>query len=85
MNAARKPLDTRERAQLRSAAHALKPVLQVGRGGVNEASVAALREAFNTRKLLKIRVLPAAPNDIRDTAEALASKIDGSGGGADGG
>lgn len=51
--------------------------MQVGREGVNDASVTALREAFNTRELLKIRVLPAAPEDVRETAEVLAKEVDG--------
>lgn len=70
-------LSARERARLRGLAHGLKPVMQVGREGVDDASVAALREAFNTRELLKIRVLPAAPEDVRETAEVLAKEVDG--------
>lgn len=70
-------LSAGQRARLRGLAHALKPVMQIGREGINDASVAALREAFNTRELLKIRVLRSAPEEVRETAEALASEIAG--------
>lgn len=37
----------------------------------------AVREAFNTREILKVKVLDSAPTDARTTGEALASGIEG--------
>jgi len=65
-----------QRAELRSLAHSLKPIFQVGKDGVTERAVAAVREAFNTREILKVKVLDAAPEDVRGTGEALASSIE---------
>lgn len=70
-------LTSRQRAFLRSQAHHLKPVLQVGAEGVTPAVVEAVREAFNTRELLKVKVLESAPSDARTSGAELARAIDG--------
>ena len=64
------------RAELRSLAHALKPIFQVGKDGVTERAVTAVREAFNTREILKVKVLDSAPMDALGAGEALVSSID---------
>jgi RNA-binding protein len=66
-------LTSKQRAHLRSLAHHLKPILQVGADGVSEAFLRSLGEAFNTRELLKVKVLEGAPEDPRATAEAIAA------------
>ena len=55
------PLTSKQRARLRGLAQTLKPVLHIGKEGVTPELVAALLDAFNTRELLKIRVLDTAP------------------------
>jgi len=69
-------LTSKQRAHLRSLAHALDPVVRVGKDGLTEAVIAAAEEAFNTRELLKARVLDAAGEDVRDVAHALAEQLD---------
>lgn len=64
------------RAELRSVAHSLKPIFQIGKEGVTERAVEAVREAFNTREILKVKVLDSAPADARATGETLASSIE---------
>lgn len=54
----------------------MKPIFQVGKDGVTERAVTAVREAFNTRELLKVKVLDSAPDDARATGETLASAIE---------
>ena len=71
------PLTPGQRAQLKSLAHPLKPIFQVGKDGLSERAVAAVREAFNTRELLKVKVLDSAPDDARRTGEDLAAGIEG--------
>ena len=70
-------LSSKQRAHLRRLAHGLQPTLHVGKGGVTEASTAALRDAFRTRELVKVRILEAAPAAARDVAHALAESIEG--------
>ena len=64
------------RAELRSLAHSLKPIFQVGKEGVTERAIDAVHEAFNTREILKVKVLDSAPSDALATGEALASNIE---------
>jgi RNA-binding protein len=70
-------LTSKQRAFLRSQAHPLKPILQVGAGGVTPAVLDSVREAFNTRELLKVKVLESAPEDARATGNAIAAGIEG--------
>jgi len=67
----------RQRAHLKSLAHHLKPVLFVGKEGITDQTVRSLEEAFNTRELLKVKILEAAPLGTREGAEALAARIEG--------
>ena len=70
-------LTSKQRAHLRGLAHSLKPIAHVGKEGVTEAAVDALRQTFATHEVVKVRVLEAAPEDARATADALAQRIDG--------
>jgi RNA-binding protein len=70
-------LTARQRAHLKSLAHALKPILQVGREGVTDAVARTVEDAFHTRELLKVKVLEAAPAPAREVGESLAGGIPG--------
>ena len=70
-------LNARQRAHLRALAHPLKPILHIGKEGVTGAAVATIEKAFNTRELLKLKVLEAAPEEARETGDALAARING--------
>ena len=69
-------MTSKQRAHLRSLAHELDPVVRVGKDGLTSAVIDAAEEAFNTRELLKARVLDAAMEDARDVAHALADRLD---------
>jgi RNA-binding protein len=71
------PITPKQRAHLKSLAHHLKPVVQVGKDGVTEQTVQALEDALNTRELLKVKVLEAAPMDVREGGAALADRVPG--------
>ena len=64
-------LTSKQRAHLRSLAHDLDPVVRVGKEGLTDAVKEAIVEAFNTRELLKIRVLDASPKGVRGITDAL--------------
>jgi RNA-binding protein len=67
----------KQRAHLKSLAHHLKPVLFVGKEGITDQTVRSLEEAFNTRELLKVKILESAPMATREGAEALAARVEG--------
>lgn len=66
-------LTSKQRAILRKAAHAMSPVFQIGKDGVEEKLITATEEALAARELIKLRALETNPLPIRDTAEALAA------------
>ena len=70
-------LNARQRAHLRSLAHPLKPILHIGKEGVTEGALETIEKAFNTRELLKLKVLEAAPEEARETGDILAGRIAG--------
>jgi RNA-binding protein len=69
------PLNPKQRAHLRSLAHHLKPIQQIGKEGLTEAVVRTIQEAFNTRELLKVKVQEAAPLTARDAGAELVQRI----------
>ncbi len=70
-------LTSKERARLRSQAHPLKPILQVGSEGVSDAFTTSLEEAFNTRELLKVKVLDTSDLTPREAADAVGAGVEG--------
>lgn len=70
-------LTSKQRAHLRSLAHSLRPVVQVGMEGVTEPVLQSIEEAFNTRELLKLKVLENAPLGARETADAIVEGMEG--------
>lgn len=68
-------MTSRQRAQLRSLAHYLKPVLHLGKDGLTAAAVHALEDAFRTRELLKVKVQEAAPLSAREAGAALEAAL----------
>ncbi|MDT8367563.1 MAG: ribosome assembly RNA-binding protein YhbY [Longimicrobiales bacterium] len=69
------PLTSRQRAHLRAIAHGLRPVVRVGHEGLAPAVVEAIREAFNTRELIKVKALDTAPANARGIAEGIVEAI----------
>ncbi len=67
-------MTSKERAELRGQANTLEPLFQVGKGGVSDAVIAQTLEAFNTRELIKLKVLlETAPETPREIAEKIAA------------
>jgi RNA-binding protein len=48
----------------------------VGVDGVSDAVVDSIDEAFNTRELLKVKVLENAPVDVDEAAAAIAARME---------
>jgi RNA-binding protein len=49
-------LTGKQRSYLRALAHPLKPVVQIGHGGLTDAVLAAIDGALQTHELIKVRV-----------------------------
>jgi RNA-binding protein len=70
-------LTARQRATLKSLAHPLKAIVQVGKEGVTDATARSVEGAFQNRELLKVKVLESAPADAREIGAMLADGIEG--------
>lgn len=68
----RRELHGFERKHLCGMAHGLEPVVQIGRDGVSDAAIAAVREALIAHELIKVRL--RQPKDKRSMAEMLAQR-----------
>lgn len=69
-------LTARERAHLKSRAHALEPFLTVGHAGVSDALVAEAGRALTAHELIKVRV-DAADRHARVTlGDELSARTD---------
>nr|WP_304218830.1 ribosome assembly RNA-binding protein YhbY [Fredinandcohnia onubensis] len=66
-------LTGKQKRFLRSKAHHLDPIFQVGKGGVNENMVKQISDALEARELLKVSVLQNCEDD-RDTVAQELSK-----------
>ena len=57
-------LTSKQRKFLRSEAHSLKPVVQIGQNGLSEGVLRELNDALDSHELIKVRV--AADREERD-------------------
>ncbi len=70
-------LTPRDRARLRSEAQKLKPIHHVGREGITDAVISALRDAFSHRELIKVKVHEASPQPAREAGPIFAERLEG--------
>ncbi len=68
------PLTGKQRRHLRALAHALRPVVQIGKGGLDAGLVAAIDRALADHELVKIKVGEGAAVDRHDAADAIAQQ-----------
>lgn len=68
-------LTGKQKSFLRSKAHHLNPIFQVGKGGVNDHLLKHIREALEARELLKVSVLQNCSEDRDDVAVALSKGV----------
>lgn len=67
-------LTGKETRYLRSLAHNLNPIFQVGKGGVNDHLIKHIEEALEVRELIKITVLNNSGEDRHAVGAELAAK-----------
>ncbi|MDE5413842.1 ribosome assembly RNA-binding protein YhbY [Alkalihalobacterium chitinilyticum] len=64
-------LTGKQKRFLRSKAHHLTPIFQVGKGGVNENMIKQINDALEARELLKVSVLQNCEDDKDEVANDL--------------
>lgn len=65
-------LTGKQKRFLRSKAHHLNPIFQVGKGGVNDNLIKQIGEALEVRELIKVSILQNCEEDRNDVGRALS-------------
>ena len=65
-------LTSKQRAQLRGLAMTEDTIIQIGKGGITENTIAQVKDALKARELIKGRVLENSLLTAREAADALA-------------
>jgi RNA-binding protein len=60
-----------ERTYLRGLAHNLKPVVQIGKGGITDEVTASINEALAARELIKVKFI-----DFKEEKKAISKEIE---------
>ena len=67
-------MTSKQRAYLKGLAMKIEPVFQVGKSGLSPEVTEAVREAFNTRELVKLTVLKNCMDEPGKMAAMLADR-----------
>ncbi|QHS22833.1 ribosome assembly RNA-binding protein YhbY [Virgibacillus sp. MSP4-1] len=67
-------LTGKQKRYLRSQAHHLKPIFQIGKAGINENLIIQVKEALEKRELIKVSILQNNFEDKNDVAREMAEK-----------
>ncbi|MDD4189135.1 MAG: ribosome assembly RNA-binding protein YhbY [Eubacteriales bacterium] len=65
-------ITSRQRKYLRSHANDLRPLLQIGKSGINPNLVKQLDDALEARELVKASVLQSAPDSVEEISRRLS-------------
>ena len=68
-------LTSKQRAFLKSQAHSLKPIIQIGKNGLNDQIKTSIRNALDARELIKVTLLQNTDENIHEVAEILEEEI----------
>lgn len=67
-------MTSKQRAELKSQAMSMDPILQIGKSSVTPEVVESVREALEARELIKIHVLKNCLDDGREIAQVLSER-----------
>src|SRR5262245_66305585 len=67
-------LSGKQRRHLRALGHELRPIVQVGRDGLDDGLIAAIDQALLDHELVKVKVGASAALDRHEAAAALAAR-----------
>lgn len=60
---------------LRSQAHHLQPIFQIGKNGLNPAMITQIEEALEKRELIKVNLLQNTDEIAEDVAQVLEKEV----------
>ncbi|HEH1006667.1 ribosome assembly RNA-binding protein YhbY [Staphylococcus aureus] len=65
-------LTGKQKRYLRSLAHNIDPIFQIGKGGINENMIKQIDDTLENRGLIKVHVLQNNFDDKKELAETLS-------------
>lgn len=65
-------LTGKQKRYLRSLAHNIDPIFQIGKGGINENMIKQIDDTLENRELIKVHVLQNNFDDEKELAETLS-------------
>ncbi|MCU0082548.1 ribosome assembly RNA-binding protein YhbY [Streptococcus danieliae] len=68
-------LTSKQRAFLKAEAHHMKPIIQIGKNGLNNEIKTSIRNALDARELIKVTLLQNTDENIHDVVEILEEEI----------
>ncbi|AEJ26027.1 ribosome assembly RNA-binding protein YhbY [Streptococcus equi subsp. zooepidemicus] len=68
-------LTSKQRAFLKAEAYSLKPIVQIGKNGLNDQIKTSIRQALDARELIKVTLLQNTDETIHEVAEILEEEI----------
>ncbi|UXU53862.1 ribosome assembly RNA-binding protein YhbY [Staphylococcus agnetis] len=69
-------LTGKQKRFLRSEAHHIDPIFQIGKSGINENMVEQIKDALEKRELIKVHILQNNFDDKGDLAKSLSNATD---------
>ena len=68
-------LTSKQRAFFYFLAHTMKPIIQIGKNGLNDQIKTSVRQALDARELIKVTLLQNTDEDLHEVAEILEEEI----------
>jgi RNA-binding protein len=65
-------LTGKQKRYLRSEAHHLKAIFQVGKEGVSANQIKGIDDALEAQELIKVKILESCPDDVNSVAVELS-------------
>lgn len=67
-------LNNKEKKQLKSIGHHLKPSVQIGKGGIQDTVITTIKEILVVHELIKIRVMKNSSVEVKSTLSEISEK-----------
>ena len=68
-------LTGKQRSYLRSLAHNLDPIFQIGKNGIEDNFLIQVDEALEARELVKIKILNNSDFEAREASDLICEKL----------
>lgn len=68
-------LTTKQRQYLRGLGHALKPMLQIGKDGINDRQLASISKVLEDHELVKLNILENSDLDKNEVERLLCEPL----------